>query len=363
MTSVKTMEPIVGPASWRGDEIADDPSWIYHLSEAELDELEMEGKRFLREDPDLESVTAEEYPLPLCTKGISELGHELDAGRGFVLTRGLRVDEYSDELSAAIFFLMGLHLGTPMRQNQLGDVIDHIRATTDKTRDDPTALSSRIRSKLDYHSDSSDVVALMCLHPAKEGGASSLVSGIALYNEVLRERPDLVSLLFEKWHWDWYKQDHDAPANTYDSPICAIEDGVFSIYGGSRILYSAQDYPEVPRLTEQQIEVLELLDEIALRPGVALHMDFQRGDIQWLLNYSAMHARTDFVDHPDPRRRRHLMRLWLRRDSDRPVPSGFGRHVVKSRSDDDAVLEALAGEGIVKTSIRDAAVQRHDWGL
>ncbi|MDJ0397850.1 TauD/TfdA family dioxygenase [Rhodococcus rhodochrous] len=352
------LSPVEGPAAWRGDVLGQTDSWIHHFTEEELDELETVGKRFLRDDPDLRFVSREDYPLPVCSETIAAWGNELDYGRGFLLARGLRVQEYSHALSASIYFLLGLYLGTPMRQNQLGDLVDHIRATSNKTQDDPTSLSSRIRSRLGYHSDSSDVVALMCLHPSMEGGASSLVSGMTIYNEVLRERPDLAPLMFEKWYWDWYKQDHDAPAPVYDSPMCAYEDGVFSFYGGNRILYTAQDYPEVPRLTPEQIELLELLEDIAARPGIALHMDFRQGDIQWLLNYSALHARTDFVDFPEPDRRRHLMRLWLQRKSGRPVPEGFGRHVVRARHHVEPDDEVTG-----KFSIHSASIQRHDWGL
>ena len=58
--------------------------------------------------------------------------------------------------------------------------------------------------------------------------------------------------------------------------------------------------PEVPRLTEPQIELLHLLDEITADPGLALDMQFQPGDIQWLLNAAALHSRTEYVDDPDP---------------------------------------------------------------
>ena len=46
-----------------------------------------------------------------------------------------------------------------------------------------------------YHSDSSDVVALLCLEGAKSGGLSSVVSSTTLWNEMLRRRPDLAEQL------------------------------------------------------------------------------------------------------------------------------------------------------------------------
>jgi hypothetical protein len=40
-------------------------------------------------------------------------------------------------------------------------------------------------------------------------------------------------------------------------------------------------------------------------------MDFQPGDIQWLKNSVVLHKRTEYVDWPEPERKRHLLRLWL----------------------------------------------------
>ncbi|WP_173081516.1 TauD/TfdA family dioxygenase [Phytohabitans rumicis] len=358
MTTAIDLSPISGPSSWRGDELATATDWIYHLSDAERAELETVGRRFVTDNPDLRTVTAADYPLPACAGLNAECAHQLDAGRGFVLVRGLRTEEYGDALAGAIFYLMGLHLGVPMKQNELGDVLDHVIATSNKTLDDPTALPSRVRDRLPFHSDSSDVVALMCLRAAQAGGSSSLVSGTTIYNEVLRRRPDLAHLLFEPWHWDWYKQDHDAPAKTYTSPICSYVDGIFSTYAGSSMITSAQDYPEVPRLTEDQIEVLRLYDEITQEPGLALDMDFQPGDVQWLLNYAALHSRTGYVDFPEPERRRHLLRLWLKRDVGRPLVSGFGKNVVQARGEERE--ETVKDGG--RFRIAEAVVPNFEWG-
>lgn len=351
--------PLVGPAAWRGDDLAGTSDWIYLLSDAELNELETVGARFLRDDPDLRYVPAEAYPLPVTTAGLLAWQRDMDVGRGFVLVRGLRTALYSDALSASIFYVLGLHIGEPIRQNELGDAFDHIRANTDKSVDDPTALGSRTTDKLSFHSDSSDVVALMCLRTAREGGASILISGATIYNELLRRRPDLAPLMFEPWYWDWYKQDHDAPMRYYVSPMASLVDGVFSIYAGSRMIRSAQDYPEVPRLTDAQIALLDVLDEVLLTPGLPLEMDFRPGDIQWLLNYTALHSRTSYRDHRQPERKRHLMRLWLKRGG-RPLVEGFGKNVVLGRAEERG---APVPPDQARFRISEICYPRHDWGL
>ncbi|OCC24494.1 taurine dioxygenase [Croceicoccus estronivorus] len=358
MLDTVKFKPIPAPVAWRGDELEKSDEWIYVLTADELSELETVGSRFLDEDPDLRTVQAQDYPLPVCTPAIAAWGEALDRGRGFVLVRGLRCNRYSNALSASIYFVLGLHLGQPMRQNEVGDMVQHIRATSDKKY--MTASSLRIRDGLTYHSDSSDVVSLLCLHPAMEGGESSLVSPATLYNEVLARRPDLVSLLFEPWHFDWRQQDPDAPANTYTSPMLSYVDGVFSAYLGNAIIRRAQDmYPEIPRLTAEQVELMDLIDAICLEPGVALHMDFRQGDMQWVLNYAALHNRKAFKDAPEPELRRHLLRLWLKRDTPRPLVPNFGRHVVKGRGETRGQEVPLEKQ---RFHITQAAIPRIDWG-
>ncbi|MFE4668066.1 TauD/TfdA family dioxygenase [Streptomyces sp. NPDC056716] len=356
MTTTAPLEQIPGPSAWRGDDLARSTDWIYVLSDAERVELEDLGRRFVADDPDLRTVTAADYPLDAARALNDECARQMDAGRGFILVRGLRTDEYGPAVAAAIFFVMGLHLGRPIGQNQRGDLLDHVIATSNKTMADDGALPSRIRDRLPFHSDSSDVVALMCLRGAKEGGASSLVSGTTIYNEMLRRRPDLAPRLFDTYHWDWRRQDPDSPEMTYTSPIISYVDGVFSTYAGNSMIFSAQEYPGVPPLTADQAEAIALFDEISQEAGLPIDMDFQPGDVQWLLNYAALHSRTSYVDHPEPERRRHLLRLWLKRDVGRPLAPKFGKHVVVMG--EPATPPVPGG----RFRIADAVTVNDDWG-
>jgi hypothetical protein len=133
-----------------------------------------------------------------------------------------------------------------------------------------------------------------------------------------------------------------------------MTDGVFNMEAGTLYIFTAQDYPGVPKLTPEQIEVLNLLDAITVEPGMAIEMDFRPGDIQWVSNPGIMHARTEFRDYPEPQRRRHLLRLWLNQQSDRRRLDP-GRTERQSRS---KPFEGLASDDRGNFNIGIAAIPR-----
>jgi len=83
-------------------------------------------------------------------------------------------------------------------------------------------------------------------------------------------------------------------------------------------IYSAQDKTGIA-LSPAQREVLEAFMGHAARPDLRLAMDLRPGDIQLLNNSVVLHSRTAYRDHPQPHKKRHLLRLWLNVEKGRPV--------------------------------------------
>jgi hypothetical protein len=96
----------------------------------------------------------------------------------------------------------------------------------------------------------------------------------------------------------------------------------FSLRANRKNVTAAQrDFPEVPRLTPEQIELLDLLDELLPDDKFCYSMELDRGDLQLLNNYVVIHSRTNFEDHVEPERKRHLLRLWLSIPQGQRLPS------------------------------------------
>ena len=56
-------------------------------------------------------------------------------------------------------------------------------------------------------------------------------------------------------------------------------------------------------------------------------MEFRKGDIQILHNHVILHSRRGFEDWGDLNKRRHLLRLWLRDESGRPLMAEYKRAI------------------------------------
>jgi hypothetical protein len=170
-----------------------------------------------------------------------------------------------------------------------------------------------------FHTDSADVVGLLCLNEAREGGDSLLVSAVSMYNAMRRERPDLLALLFEEIGTD---RRGEVPPG--EKPFFTIP--VYSWHAGSlTVIYQRQyiDSAHAPRLTPAHIEALDMFDALANDARLNFSMRLAPGDMQFVYNHSLLHDRTAFIDWPEPERRRHMLRLWLSIPGDRQLPVSF----------------------------------------
>jgi hypothetical protein len=64
--------------------------------------------------------------------------------------------------------------------------------------------------------------------------------------------------------------------------------------------------------SDLESDALAYMDSLAERADMRLDMDLAQGDMQFINNYTTLHARTGFEDYPEPGRRRHMVRLWLK---------------------------------------------------
>jgi hypothetical protein len=321
---------VTGPAVWWGAEQRTRTDWCVQLDERHVAEL-LAAVAAVTGQPHA-SLGIDAFALPTLGPVLARCLDELVDGRGFVLLRGVPIDRLDDEQLALAHWGLGQHLGVPIPQNDAGDLLVHVR---DQGLDfgDPTVRAYQTAARLDYHSDSSDLVGLLCVRPARSGGVSTIVSSAAVRNAALDRRPDLAPELLGTWWWD--RRRADLADSFFQRRIFATVDdghGQRSVsYHGRAHIESATRGPAVPALTSRQVEALDLLDDLANDPSFVLTMDFLPGDVQFLCNHAVWHARTAYVDHPEPGRRRDLLRLWLTLRAPLALPEDFRTGGITSR--------------------------------
>ena len=171
-------------STWYGPEITKDTNeWIVKLTPVEISELEKAAEPLLTSQQNIASLTAANFPLPTLGPKLTSIRKELITGRGFSLLRGLPVEKYNEQEAGTIFYGLGCHLGSPRSQNAMGHMLGHVRDLGMKSSD-PNTRIYQTNERQTFHTDSSDVVGLLCLKTAKTGGASLLVSASSIFNEM-----------------------------------------------------------------------------------------------------------------------------------------------------------------------------------
>jgi hypothetical protein len=289
-----------------------------------LDELRAASEPWMADGADLASLSRSAFPLPRLAPRLHRTLDALLNGRGFVLWRGLPVKQWGRRRSAIAFYGLGAHLGTPISQNAQGHVLGHVR-DMGLSSEDPNVRIYQTRERQTFHTDSADIVGLLCLQTARSGGASALVSSATLYNELRARRPELAAWLFQPLATD---RRGEVPAGMkpyFEIPVFNWFANRLSTIYQRQYIDSAQRFADAPRLHPQQVAALDLFDRLTDDPTLNFSMELQRGDMQFVHNHALLHDRTAFVDWPDPARRRHLLRLWLSPETGWPLPPVFAQ--------------------------------------
>jgi hypothetical protein len=314
-----------GPAAWYGPAWAGRDDWIVRLDDADVAEIEAALAAWsARADAGPAPLEASDFPLPALGPRLAALRAELLDGRGFVLLKGVPVDRWRRRDASLAFIGLGAHLGRARSQNAAGHLLGHVK-DVGLSSADPTVRIYQTHERQTFHTDSCDVVGLLCLAQARRGGDSLLVSSTTIYNEMRRRRPDLAAALFEPLATDRRGEVPEGMDPWFEIPVFSWHEGFLTALYQRQYIDSAQRFERAPRLSALQREALDLFDALAEDPALHFTMRLEPGDAQFVQNHVLLHDRTAFEDHAEPERRRHLLRLWLAVPGARPLPPVFAQ--------------------------------------
>jgi hypothetical protein len=317
-----TLRPLVtGRSAWVGADLAKRPDdWTYRLSPTETAEIEAATAKVLGRD--IATIARADFPLPALGPVLDRLRDEVLNGRGFVLLRGLPVEDRPIEDSATAYWGIGTYFGNARSQNAKGHVLGHVRDLGLSSKD-PNVRIYQTTERQNFHTDSCDIVSLLCLKTAKSGGLSSLTSSMSVYNVMARRHPDLAWRLFQPMPTDRRGEVPEGRRPWFETPIYNDHLNLLSAIYAPHYVRSSQRFPDAPRLSAEDVAALDCFDTLAEDAELRLDMEFQPGDMQFVHNHTVLHDRTAFEDWPEPERKRHLLRLWLAAPGARPLPSAY----------------------------------------
>ncbi|KAK2778087.1 hypothetical protein FQN52_002917 [Onygenales sp. PD_12] len=308
---------ITGRTVWKAEDYKDNPEkWTHQFSEAEIAELSRASDAFLDAKIPLTGISKENFPLPTLAPFLAGLREDLLNGKGFILFKGFPVQLWGNHKSAVAYMGLGTYLGYFVSQNGRGHVLGHVKDLgEDSTQIDKVRIY-RTNARQFFHTDDGDIVGLLCMAKALEGGESDIASTHNVYNTLAKERPDVLETLTQPiWYFDRKGETSIGEEEYTRNSVMYLEPKengrVYTKFDPYfvRSLTRFSDKGIIPPLSPAQQEALTVLEQTCLR--LSLHMILDPGDIQFLSNCHVLHARTEYKDYPPPAPRRHLMRLWL----------------------------------------------------
>ncbi len=349
MTVSPEIRPSDSPSAWTGRALRDADDWTLRLTAADNVELRAAIAHARQVGAAIPALGRDDFPLPRLARRLAAMLDEVMDGRGFVLVRGFDLSGLSIPDAALAYWGLGAHLGAGRAQNAQGDLLGHVTDLGVDYRTDPRVRGYQTRLVLPFHNDALDVVGLLCLHPAREGGLSRIVSSTAIHDALLERRPDLLRVLYEPFWLDRRGEAPDGKPPAYAGACFERFEGRLFCRYNRGFIESAQRHPEVPRLSEAQRAALDAVDALCADPDMHLDMSLEPGDMQFLCNYSTLHSRTDYVDWPERERRRYLLRLWLDTGRIPRLPASY-----RDRFEDMALWQRTPRPPIFDLSVRHA---------
>lgn len=320
--------PLEIPAAWVGSRLQQEPErWTFQFDDGDLDELLQATNAVIAQDIPLSAITPRNFLLPRLGPKLKAAAVELNRGLGFVLLRGLPIDGLPIAQIERMYFGLARYFGIPVAQNSKGDLLGNVRNEGQSYGRTVRAYQSNV--PLTYHNDSTDIVGLACVKPAKEGGISRIISAVTLHNVLMEEDPAALDALYQHpCYFSWKGEEPEGQDPFYWARVFSWYEGqLTSCYSNRLILETQKHYDSVPPLSDDQYAALEKVEEITSRSDLCLDMHFRPGDVQLLNNFYIWHSRTAFEDYDDPAERRHLLRVWLAEYAPRQIsPASTNRH-------------------------------------
>jgi hypothetical protein len=311
-------------AGWLGAEF-DKSALYWDFSPAHLAAIDELMERLAGDERPFHQITHRDFSHPALDGDLAAVLAEIKTGPGLLVLRGFPVDKYTPAEMQKVYWGVGAHFGHGCSQSADGDYLGHVTNVAKASRGYTTDR------ELSLHTDSAEIVGLLCVRDAKEGGMSIYASSLKVHEIIAREHPEYLAVLTRGFRCDRRGEEapDDEPVTPYLVPVFSEADGVLSTRFVRGIIDRGADTLGEP-LSQLDKDALACFEAVAQRDEVRFEVTLRPGEASFINNYEMLHARTGFVDHDDPTKKRLLYRLWLEGDPPRPMKKEV--HLYQNRS-------------------------------
>lgn len=309
---------------WLGAEL-DREALYWDLTPANLRAIDTLMDRLSSSSLDFAQVERRHFTHPDLDGDLAAVLARIKSGPGLLILRGFPVDKYDADAMQWLYWGIGTHFGIGCSQSADGDYLGHVANVEKQSRGYTTSR------ELSLHTDSAEIVGLLCVRDAKEGGLSLYASSLKVHQIIEREHPEYLAVLERGFFCDRRGEEApgDDPVTPYRVPVFSEMNGVLSC----RYVRGVIDKGAAARgieLTELERTALACFEEVAQRDDVRFEVMLRPGEASFIDNYRILHARTAFVDRAEPARKRLMYRLWLEGRPPRPMRREV--HLYQNRS-------------------------------
>lgn len=318
------MTPIRSASAWLASAIRPE-HYRFELSAACLDEIRRAVEEIRVHSLPTIVLSPQDLMMPACRAQMAQVRRILAEGVRFAIVDRLPLAEMDEDEATAIYWILSSMISRPVAQKLDGTLIYHVLDTGQQAlpgsgvRPDKTNIEIRFHNDNAYNQTPPDYVGLLCLRQAMSGGYSRVLSFHSAHNVMAVEFPERLPRLYEPFWFDRQREFHPCESPTFAAPVFE-HDGQLKARFSLHQINSGYALRGEPIDREGQAAIQAVLD-IFENFGLAVDFDLEPGQIQFVDNRALGHSRTAFVDYPEPERKRHLVRLWLR-DHGRRAYSG-----------------------------------------
>jgi hypothetical protein len=301
--------------TWDAESLWERTAWRIQVPDPTLHAFRQAVEGLVPDDGFLENYAHGELNIPGLEELAGQVREELQQGSGVAWVKGPPAADFTEAQMKLFYLAVGEAMGDTMgNYGRLYDVKDS--GGSYKKERIPV---SQTRSATGFHTDSSarntmpDIVALLCVQPARAGGESLVVSAATVHEELRKTNLEALTLLYREFIRDVVTpgagKTHEALLN---NRFPVFSQGLYGPGLSFRYMryWIEKGHQEADMvLAEEELAALDTLDALLALPKFAVEFRLEAGDQVWVNNHMVAHNRTGYEE--DPQEPRHLVRMWI----------------------------------------------------